>query len=64
MNFSVEKELRLSYDLCQQEIDFVRQRKEFILKNMVHVLGKENAPKTINQVCKTLQLPYAECIIN
>ncbi|XP_046839790.1 cytosolic phospholipase A2-like [Xenia sp. Carnegie-2017] len=46
----VEKELRLSYDLCQQEIDFVRQRKEFILKNMVHVLGKENAPKTINQV--------------
>lgn len=64
MNFSVEKELRLSYDLCQQEIDFVRQRKEFILKNMVHVLGKENSPKTINQVCKTLQLPYAECIIN
>ena len=43
-------ELRFSYDLCEEEKDFLKKRKEEVLKNMSNVLQKSQMPKSVNEV--------------
>ena len=48
--FSDTRELRLSYDLCEEEKDFLEKRKEIILKSMLKILDEDKAPKTVDEV--------------
>lgn len=38
------KELRLSYDLCDEEKDFLRKRKEIILERIQKIYGETKNP--------------------
>ncbi|CAB4017811.1 cytosolic phospholipase A2-like, partial [Paramuricea clavata] len=44
------RELRLSYDLCDKEKEFLQKRKEEIFKHMPKIMGEKNAPKNIDEV--------------
>ena len=47
---SETKELRLSYDLCDEEKEFLKKRKAEILKNMSKILDEDATPKNIEEV--------------
>ena len=49
-SFSETKQLRLSYDLCDEEKNFLQKRKAEILKHMPRILDENTAPKTVEEV--------------
>ncbi|XP_028398219.1 cytosolic phospholipase A2-like [Dendronephthya gigantea] len=50
IKFDETKELRLSYDLCDEEKAFVQKRKAEILKHMPRILDENTAPRSIEEV--------------
>ena len=47
---SKTKELRFSYELCDEEKDYVRIRKEEILKQVPKIFDEKQAPQNIDEV--------------
>ena len=50
--FSETKELRLSYDICDEEKEFLKKRNENVLKNFSKLGLGENTPKNKQEVSK------------
>ena len=47
---SETKELRLDYDLCEEEKNYLKIRKQEILKNLSKVDNLSEAPSSVNEV--------------
>ncbi|XP_028401055.1 cytosolic phospholipase A2-like [Dendronephthya gigantea] len=44
------RELRLSYDLCDKEKEFLKRRKQKILRNLRQISKKKQEPRSVNEV--------------
>ena len=47
---SETKELRLNYDLCDEEKDYLKIRKQEILRNISNINNLSQVPKSENEV--------------
>ena len=47
---STSKELRLSYDLCEEEKQFMHKRKEEIFKRIPTLDDLKHVPSSVNEV--------------
>lgn len=50
LHFSESEHLRISYDLCEDEREFLTKRRDVIFEKMSAMFDDETKPKTVNEV--------------